>query len=117
MVIDYLNVMGMPIAPDKTNAPLSIYANTVLTLAVARKRFEPIAWRNTQILQCADGIENQELLPGLTFKSGKRPNETIFKQGFRVLIGKVSDHGKWLYQKWYSVKQNTLLCQKSLIPP
>ena len=43
MVIDNLHIVGIPVSPDKTDAPLIVDANTVLPFSVAFKRFQVIS--------------------------------------------------------------------------
>ncbi len=44
VIINDLHVLGIVIAPFKTNAPLVVNANTVLTLTVAEQFFQVVGW-------------------------------------------------------------------------
>ena len=46
-----LHILGAVFAEYEAEAPLLVDADAVLSLAISRERFEPIARRNTQILQ------------------------------------------------------------------
>ena len=49
MVIDNFHFQGVAAIPQKTDSPLIIDANIVLTPTVTSQDFEPIAWRDAQI--------------------------------------------------------------------
>ena len=44
MVIDDFDVMDIGVMPCKTNTPLCIYYNAVLSFAISMQGFEMIAW-------------------------------------------------------------------------
>jgi hypothetical protein len=48
---------GAVIAEHEAESPLLVDADTVLALAISRKRLEPVARRNTQIFQAHCGIQ------------------------------------------------------------
>lgn len=49
MVVRYLNVVGMPIAPRKANAPLVIDADTALAGTVTRQFLQVVRGGHTQV--------------------------------------------------------------------
>jgi hypothetical protein len=49
VVIDNLHIVGIPVTPDKADAPLIIDANAVLPFSVAFKRFQVIARRGGKV--------------------------------------------------------------------
>lgn len=51
MVINDLNIPGLSSAPLKTNTPLTVDADTVLTAALTLQFFEPMTRDTLQILQ------------------------------------------------------------------
>src|ERR1041384_2418695 len=51
MVIDYLDLLGSGVSPNKTDSILLIDANTLLTSAIGSERFQLIPRRNSQLLQ------------------------------------------------------------------
>src|ERR1700722_14516898 len=97
MIVDDLNLFGGAIAPDETNPPLVVDSDRVLSLAVALKRFEPIAWRLTQIVQCADAIEQQQLTTSLAFNGAKTRHVLIRKQARRYCVPERADHCRSLF--------------------
>lgn len=55
MIIDNFDLMGIPISPNKTQPPLFIDANTVLSLAPAFQKLKKIGRWNPQVAN-SDGI-------------------------------------------------------------
>ncbi len=49
MIIYNFNIIGMSIFPHETDTPLIVNAYAVLPLAVTRKGFQHIRWRDSQI--------------------------------------------------------------------
>jgi hypothetical protein len=60
MIIHYLDVVGISTPPFKTDAPLVVDANTILTLSVARQFLETTRRRYAQILQDLGGIQDSK---------------------------------------------------------
>jgi hypothetical protein len=58
MTIDNFDVMRVSSSPLKTDAPLTIDWDTVLSFPVAVQRFEPVAGRNQQVLEPDRRIDN-----------------------------------------------------------
>ena len=86
MIVDDVNLFSAALAPYEANPPLIVDSDRVLSLAVALKRFEPIAWRLTQIVQCADAIEQQQLTTSLPFNGAKTRHVLIRKQARRRCV-------------------------------
>jgi len=59
MIINDLNVEGVPILPGEAYSPLVIDADAVLPGAVAFQRLQPVAGRYPQILQGPGAMEIQ----------------------------------------------------------
>jgi hypothetical protein len=51
MIVDDLDVKDIAVFPAKADPPLIIDADAVLPLALALESFEPISWRNPEILE------------------------------------------------------------------
>jgi hypothetical protein len=49
MVVDDLNVNGITRVPAKTDSPLIVYPDTVLTLPVSGKSFQPVSRGNPKV--------------------------------------------------------------------
>ena len=57
MVINNFNVISVFIMPNETDAPLAVYPNAVLPLAVPFQGFESVGRWNQEILKAGSGIE------------------------------------------------------------
>lgn len=51
MIIDNLDLLGVPIVPTKANPPLIVDTNTMLALAIPSQGLKPIAGRLTEGIQ------------------------------------------------------------------
>jgi hypothetical protein len=71
MIVYDFNVFRRTIAPPKTNRPLIVNADRVLSNAITLERFKPIARRRTQVVQCGGGVKKHEFASGLTFNGAK----------------------------------------------
>jgi hypothetical protein len=61
MVVCYFNVIGISVFPMKADSPLIVDPDTMLPFAVALQGFEPVAWRNPEVLQMPSLVKVQEL--------------------------------------------------------
>lgn len=61
MVVHDLNVVGIPVAPNKADTPLIVDPNAVLSLSVSVERFQPIARRRCQVPQISGNIQLAQL--------------------------------------------------------
>lgn len=64
MIIHDFNVVRVPILPPKTEAPLLIDPDAVLSMAVAPQSIEPVAGWHTQVIQVHDGIQHPQFTHG-----------------------------------------------------
>ena len=74
MIIDNFDVVRIAMAPDKTDAPLLVDANAVLTCAVASERFQTVAGRHSQVLQCPSGMQHLQLVQSLFLDLTRKPS-------------------------------------------
>jgi hypothetical protein len=58
VVIRYLYVEGITVTPHEANAELIVNSNAVLARSVIAQVLEPVAGRNSQILQPPGGMEH-----------------------------------------------------------
>ena len=61
MIIGDLNFVRVASAPPKTDSPLIVHANAVLTRLVSGESLQPVPRGYTEILQCLCGVNNQQL--------------------------------------------------------
>lgn len=63
-MVDDLDLESMSIPPHETHAILLVNSNTVLSSAVAAKRFHLISRRHFQVIERDRGVQNREFLEG-----------------------------------------------------
>ena len=61
MIVSYLHVRGTSVAPMKTDSPLLVYSDAMLSSPVPRKLFEAIPWRNPEIIERLRSVQDDEL--------------------------------------------------------
>ncbi len=61
MVIHYLHIVGIPVAPDKADAPLLVDANAMLPFSLAVERLQAVAWRRCQVAQLCGNVQLSQL--------------------------------------------------------
>jgi hypothetical protein len=64
MVIHNLHLVGIPLLPGKTDAPLVVDAYAELAFSFTFQNFQSIAWRNPQVGQGPGVVEHTQLTPG-----------------------------------------------------
>ena len=86
MVIHNFNVIGFTVTPDKTNPPLIVNPDTMLSVPISLERLETVAWRNPKILQLLGGMKIEELATGHSLDGPKSSYWPIFEEslGFRA---------------------------------
>jgi hypothetical protein len=97
MIVDDFDLFSAAIAPYEANPPLIVDSDRVLPLSIALERFEPVARRLTQIVQCADAVEQQQLAPGLPLNGAKTGHVVIRKQARRRCVPERADHRRNLF--------------------
>jgi hypothetical protein len=60
MVVRNFNVRAIAVTPDKTNTPLIVDTNAVLSSAPAFKRFKPIPWWYQQVSQSGGIVQHPQ---------------------------------------------------------
>ncbi len=60
MVIDNFYIRRSIFSPPETCAPLAVYANAILALAVVLEGFEVIVWRDSQIDEFYRSIKHSQ---------------------------------------------------------
>lgn len=61
MVIDDFNLIRAAVCPCKADAPLIIYANAPLALAVAGQLFQSVPRRHSKVIERTSSIEVRQL--------------------------------------------------------
>jgi hypothetical protein len=93
MIVRDFHVKGVAVTPLKTDAPLPVYAYTVLALAITAKPFQVIAGRHAQVVQRRSGIQHDQLpqRPPLNW-AGQALDRLSTKEAFCFFVGKSADH-------------------------
>jgi len=61
VVINYLNIKSVTIAPNETDAILVVDADAVLAFPIAPQSFKVIPWKDCQITQLMGRVQLHEL--------------------------------------------------------
>ena len=64
MVIDNLYLFGVAVAPDETDTPLLVDADTLLSFSIPFQGLEAVRRWNTKIIQRLGVVEHTQLAPG-----------------------------------------------------
>ena len=62
MVIDNFYTQSISIFPMKTNPPLTIDSNAILTSSISRKEFQAIRWRKFEIVEVCGVVDHASIL-------------------------------------------------------
>lgn len=107
MVVNDFNLVWAGVVPAKTNPPLGIDSNAVLSFAIAFQRFKHVPWRNPQAVQFRCGMEHEQFSTGHTFNVGKARNLVTVEESFGVQAKKRLNHGLILFRETESINRNT----------
>ena len=89
MVIDNLNISSLARFPAKDDAPLIINSDTVLSLPVSGKLFQPVSWRYSKVFNQIRTIEKIKFPPGQFLKLQGKPLDPLsLKIPFCVPVSK-----------------------------
>jgi len=92
VVIDNLHIVGIPVAPDKADAPLIVDANTVLPCSVAFKRFQVIPRGRGKVTKLRGNIQLPEFPLCHPLESPKPPDALPRMKLFRIFRPERPDH-------------------------
>jgi hypothetical protein len=93
MVIDDLDLAGMPGLPDEANAPLVVDADAVLSGSITLEGFKPIAGGHPQIIEGFRGRELGEFPEGDPLDVGGKPPRPRPSPDFlRLLASEILNH-------------------------
>jgi hypothetical protein len=94
MVVAELDIVGIPITPAKTNAPLIVHADTMLPGTIAREQLQAIAGRCPQEFETRSGVNQIELSLGAVRHIARQAlNVSPHEKSSRPLVGNRLDHG------------------------
>jgi len=93
MIIGYFNIMGTVFLPRKTDSPLSVDADAVLSFAVITQEFKPIGRRYAKIIQGRRMMQENQLSFRKTLDIlGQFLGETTGKYFFGLFTPERLDH-------------------------
>jgi len=92
VVIDNLHIVGIPVAPDKADAPLIVDANTVLPFSVTFKRFQVISRGRRQVTWLRGNVQLPEFSLGHPLESPDPPDALPGMKLFRIFRPEGLDH-------------------------
>ena len=92
MIIHNFDRIRSIVFPDKTNPPLIIDSNAVLTLAVAMQAFQPVTREPGQVGQCSGLIKPVQAAFCLCLDTVKSPYPLTFIKLLRILASKSLNH-------------------------
>ena len=92
MVIDNFNIVRVTAVPAKTDTPLVVDTNAVLTLAIAFQSFETITWRRQKVLQRPRLVQIQQSTTRGTLDGAKPQHCIVMEQCLCIRRSKGLDH-------------------------
>jgi hypothetical protein len=91
--------------PHKTDPPLIVDADAVLSLAIPSQRFEVVASGRCQVRQSRCHVQLKKLSQGNALDGLESPDTFPLKESFRLRVAERLDHGTSLYCHTFSVKR------------
>jgi hypothetical protein len=92
VVVHYLHTFSARASPAKTDAPLIIDANAVLSQPVTFQGFQPVAWRHSQVIQTTGNLQLSELSPGYGSDVNESPDTLAPGQSLGLGAPERPDH-------------------------
>lgn len=94
MVVNDLDIMGITFAPSKTDAPLIVDPDAMLTCPIATQLFQVIARWGAQILQGISCIQYSELPEHRALQAARKPTGGFAcEEAFRIPVREAPNHG------------------------
>jgi len=105
VVVNNLNIESVIVSPDKTDPPLIIDTNTMLTLAISVERLQPVSRRSYEVPQFRRTVDLAEFSPRDKLHGGESLATNAMVKPLRLLTAKRLDHTRILYRLTFNVKQ------------
>jgi hypothetical protein len=102
VIVGYLDLKCIAIAPGETDPPLVVDPDTVLSLAAPLQFLQAIARRHPKIPNRRCSVKDQELSPRRPLDSPKPRDVPIMKESFGIWRPKRPDHSVMIS---FNVKQ------------
>jgi len=91
VIVDDLDLLGMPCGPDEAQPPLAADSDAVLALSVMLQRLELVAWRNPKEIQGGGRMQLLQLPDGDRFDVHKASHPPAFNQCLCLAATKTHD--------------------------
>jgi len=105
VVVHYFDLVSAVVVPNKTDSPLIIDANAVLSFSIALQGFQVIARGHSQTDQFIYGMKLQQLTPSHALDIVEPGHHLASKQSLGVGANERMDHEAILFRDTESVKQ------------
>jgi hypothetical protein len=93
VVVYDLDINRIAILPNKTDTPLVVDTDTELTATISGQLFQPVGWRDAQVLQGQGPVEHSQLAQrNLLNISRQLARQLTSKYFFSFFVAKASDH-------------------------
>jgi hypothetical protein len=105
MIIDNLDVPGVPAAPDEADSPLVVNSNAVLPLPIAVELLQTVAGRDAQIVNPFCRVYCENLRAGSPLNLPRQiANAVTGEDRGSAPVGKAPDHGRTYRRTVLAVK-------------
>jgi hypothetical protein len=94
MVICDFNILSASVCPSEAEAPLPVNTDAVLSGSIPFKRFQPIARRNSQIIEICGNFKLSQFPAGNSGDPRKSLDAVSFRKGLGIGALKRSNHLK-----------------------
>jgi len=94
MIVHYSYVECVSIDPAKTNSPLPVDPDRVLSRPISLENLQTIARRHGQVFKRPRRIQQEKLSSYGSFEAGKAAHPFVVEQGARVFVGKAPYHAR-----------------------
>ena len=93
VVINDLDVIGIPAPPDEADAPLIVDSDGILARTITTQFLKPVSRRNAQVLDPVRRVDHGQLAQGRPLQiGGQFPDGPAMEQILSPLIPKAFDH-------------------------
>ena len=97
MIVDYLHIPGITVSPSKTDPPLFVDPDAVLTLSITLQCLQTVARRRAQVVQRSRPMEIQELSTRDALDLMPARDRIFRKKPFGIAVPKALDHVNRIY--------------------
>jgi hypothetical protein len=85
-------VVSVALAPSKTDPPLVVDPNAVLSFAVAAQPLQPVAWKHAENSKIVRRVEHVELPKGRPFDGAKLATGLAMEESLSLIAPEGFDH-------------------------